>query len=364
MPAFVYKGSEYLPINQPTVGYDSRGTAYVAGQYELDDDFSLADFVAFERSTDGGRTWSAPAPAAGHNHVTPGYSRLAVDDSATSPHADSVYIATVFFAPINTLAKNQLAVTHSGDSGSHWTQVPLTPVEPNDRRALSNPNLTVGRDGTVYVSWLLRNVFDLSNRAYVFFSKSADGGDTWSQPVRVATIVVNALPNATLAMPINVPALGVDKSSGPNSGTLYLAMNTWTGTYLRVGVARSTDSGKTWQKPAWVAPPNETHDQFFPWLSVSPEGLVGVSWMDRRNDPNNLLYQPFAAISSDGGRSFGTNVVLNEDFSDPTRGGEGNGWIGNYTGNTWAGPNYFVAAWMDNSQTPYTEDVVGGIRLK
>jgi len=37
-------------------------------------------------------------------------------------------------------------------------------------------------------------------------------------------------------------------------------------------------------------------------------------------------------------------LLLSEGFSDPTRGGEGNGWIGDYTGNTWAGPNYFVAA--------------------
>lgn len=56
-------------------------------------------------------------------------------------------------------------------------------------------------------------------------------------------------------------------------------------------------------------------------------------------------------------------LLLSEGFSDPTRGGEGNGWIGDYTGNTWAGPNYFVAAWMDSSQTPNMEDVVGGIRL-
>jgi hypothetical protein len=38
--------------------------------------------------------------------------------------------------------------------------------------------------------------------------------------------------------------------------------------------------------------------------------------------------------------------------------------IGNYTGNTWDGPSYFLAAWMDNSSTGTFQDVVGGIRLK
>ncbi|MBZ5573666.1 MAG: glycoside hydrolase [Acidobacteriia bacterium] len=360
---FSYKGNEYEPVNQPTVSYDSRGTAYQAAQYGTSDDFASGGLVAIRKSSDGGRTWSAPVPAAGHRNVAPGFSRLALDASVTSPRADSVYIVSVFFAPIDSAAKNQLVVSHSSDGGKHWIQVPLTPVEPNNRRELRNPNLTVGGDGTVYVTWLLRNVFDPSSRAEMLFSKSSDGGNTWSPPTRIATIVLHGLPNAFLAVPINVPAIGVDNSGGPNSGNLYVAMNTWTGTYLRVGVIRSTDSGKTWQKPVWVEPPNQTHDQFFPWLSVSPAGLVGVSWMDRRNDPANVLYQAFAAISRDGGQSFGPNVLLSDGFSDPGRSGEGNGWIGDYTGNTWAGPNYFVAAWMDNSQTPNMEDVVGGIRL-
>lgn len=361
---FSYKGDEFEPVNQPTTGYDSRGTAYEAAQYGSSDDFSSAGLVAIRKSSDGGLTWSSPMPAAGHRNVSPGFSRLALDTSVTSPRVDSIYIVSVFFAPINSLAKNQLIVSHSNDGGKHWTQVPLTPAEPNNRRELRNPNLTVGRDGTVYVTWLLRNVFDPSGGAELLFSKSTDGGDTWSPPTRLATTVLHGLPGAELAIPINVPAIGVDDSGSPNSGNLYVAMYTWTGTYLRVGVVRSTDGGISWQKPVWVEPQTETHDQFFPWLSVSPTGLVGVSWMDRRNDPNNMLYQPFAAISSDGGRSFGTNTVLNEGYSDPTRGGEGDDWIGYYTGNTWAGPNYFVAAWMDNSQTPNMEDVVGGIRLK
>jgi hypothetical protein len=37
--------------------------------------------------------------------------------------------------------------------------------------------------------------------------------------------------------------------------------------------------------------------------------------------------------------------------------------MGDYTGNTWAGPD-FVAAWMDSSNGVDMQDVVGGIRLK
>ena len=106
-------------------------------------------------------------------------------------------------------------------------------------------------------------------------------------------------PIRTLAV-YEYPVIGVDNSNGPYSGNLYVTMFNWTGTQLQVVVIRSTDGGKTWSAPVAVAPPSDTHDQAFPWLSVSSTGLVGVSWLDRRNDPNNVNYQAFAAISRDG----------------------------------------------------------------
>ena len=139
-------------------------------------------------------------------------------------------------------------------------------------------------------------------------------------------------------------------------------MYNWTGTFMQVQVVRSTDGGSTWSKPVPVAP-GVTHDQFLPWISVSPTGLVSASWLDRRNDPNNIDYQAYAGISSDGGLSF-DNVPLTTAFSNPNKGTANQGVIGDYTGNTWDGPNVFVAAWMDNSQSTKMEDFVGGIRLK
>jgi hypothetical protein len=58
-----------------------------------------------------------------------------------------------------------------------------------------------------------------------------------------------------------------------------------------------------------VAPASAAHDPFFPSLSVSPTGLVGVSWLDRRNDPADVKYQAFAAISTDGGQTFPNNAT-------------------------------------------------------
>jgi len=95
-------------------------------------------------------------------------------------------------------------------------------------------------------------------------------------------------------------------------------------------------------------------------LSVSSTGLVGVSWLDRRNDPNNVNYQAFAAISRDGGQTFQPNIQLTTGFSNPDIGNET--YMGDYTGNTWVGPN-FIAAWMDASNGVSMQDVVGGVKL-
>jgi hypothetical protein len=155
--------------------------------------------------------------------------------------------------------------------------------------------------------------------------------------------------------------IAVDNSNGPYAGNLYVAMYTWTGTYLRVQVIRSTDGGNTWSNPVPLAPKTDTHDQFFPAISVSPTGLVGVSWLDRRNDPANIDYQAFAAFSNDGGQSFQRNWQLTTAFSNPDTNGAYN-WMGDYTGNTFAGEN-FIAAWMDSSNGADMQEVVGGIRL-
>jgi hypothetical protein len=197
----------------------------------------------------------------------------------------------------------------------------------------------------------------------MMFSKSADGGDTWSSPQLMTTVTMNwTLPNTKGERVYNYPVIAVDNSSGAHGGNLYVAMYTWTGMYLRVQVIRSADGGNTWSTPVPPAPKTDTHDQFFPAISVSPTGKVGVSWLDRRNDPNNIEYQVFAALSNDGGKSFQPNWQLTKKFSNPDNNGTGNNWMGDYTGNTWAGGK-FIAAWMDSSNGVDMQEVIGGIRL-
>jgi hypothetical protein len=81
---------------------------------------------------------------------------------------------------------------------------------------------------------------------------------------------------------------------------------------------------------------------------------VGVSWLDRRNDHQNIFYQPFAAVSNDGGKSFGKNYQLAKPLSNPYY-----GFMGEYTGNAWSGKTLFVS-WPD-TRNAIMQDYVGGL---
>lgn len=361
MSSRLFGGHEYIPADGPILGYDRHGFAYIGGYYASNDDSSsdnvLLDGEAFEKSSDG-VTWSAPTPAIVGQQYFPAYCWMAVDTSATSPYVDSVYVSCVMIGPNNQNTRNQVVVSHSNDGGATWHLVNVAPAQISPARDWYT-SMTLGKDGTIYITWEYCDLDNACNngQVYMVFSKSSDGGNTWSKPKLVAPVtLIYPVPNTQGLYAPNVPAIGVDNSSGPHAGNLYVVMYNWTGAFMQVQVARSSSGGNMWSNPVPVAPEN-THDQFFPWISISPEGLVGVSWLDRRYDPANIDYQAFAAISTNGGLSFQSNVQLTTAFSNSDR------LFGDYTGNTWDGPDYFLVAWMDDSNSTYMQDVVGGIRL-
>jgi Neuraminidase (sialidase) len=369
----------YTPYINPVVGYDLNGAAYIIGDYGNNDNLSLG-LIGFQKSSDG-VSWGAPARVTALSpYILPDAPWLAIDTNPASSHANDLYVSvTQFSCTLSCYNATQLAVAHSTDGGATWKSTAVTPWQklPADDEFST---MAIGADGTVYLTWQHCPATGPTGNcdqstAYMEFSKSTDGGNTWSNPRLIAVVTLNTaapggcscgdygkLPNTNEPVR-NQPVIGVDNSTGPNSGHLYVAMYNWTGSYMQVQVARSKDGGTTWSKPVPVAPATATHDQFFPWLSVSATGVVGLSWLDRRNDPANLSYQAFAAVSTDGGKTFGTNWELTSALSNPNNDGSGGTYMGDYTGNTWVG-NTLYAAWMDTSNGITSQDVVGGLRLK
>lgn len=346
----------------PSLAYGDKNTAYQAG--------SNYDYGAEVASTtDNGNTWTGlteavPPLFSGGQVLTPW---LALDNSAKSPYAKSLYIA----ATQTSQVQSEITVSYSRDGGNTWTMavVDKIQVEP---KVDHYSRIAVASDGTVYVTWQRcemtgKNVNCGGTKADMWLSKSVDGGNTWSSPARIAAVTLvpdschcafyGNLPHTPDPV-ANPPLIAVDNSSGPNSGTLYVVVYDWIEKQMRVEVFSSQDGGTTWGKPVLVAPTYK-NDEFFPGLSISAKGVVGVNWLDRRNDSRNIFYQPFAAVSNDGGKSFGTNYQLAKPLSNPYYSSYS---MGDYTGNTWSGETLFVA-WPD-TRNAIMQAYVGGVLTK
>ena len=362
--------AEPFGCGDPGVGYDLTGAAYATGILSSKGS-CVPGVVAFEKSTDNGGKWSAPAVA-----VTPLFSGgltdkpwLQVDDNAASPHANALYISVTQFDPSGS--RSEISVSHSGDGGGTWSTTPVDPVQVSPVVDQFS-DLAIGKDGTVYVSWMRCTASGGScggTQATLLLSKSTDGGATWSKPATIATVTLapdpahccfyGALPNTSERVS-EAAVLGIDNSSGPHAGNLYAAFYTWTGSFMVVQVATSGDGGASWSAPMRVTPCGDPNDEFFPWLSVSSGGLVGVSWLDRRDDPFNGSYEAFAAISGDGGASF-PNLQIASAASSPKNDGFNGTFMGDYTGGVWnAAGTALYASWMDSRNGTNMQDEVGG----
>lgn len=347
----------------PILGYDLLGNVYQGG--------IETGGVGVSSSSNNGGTWNTMVIATSVN----GYSLsdkpwLQIDTDPNSPRANTLYVSNTQFG---TGSDTTIYVSHSTDSGQTWTGTPVSPVS-NYPNINQFSDLATDSSGDVYVTYMNCTANGPSGDcggtvATMYVQKSTDGGSTWSKQVAIGTVNLapdncgafyGCLPNTSERVS-NIPAVGVDNSGGARNGQLYVVEYNWTGTYLQVQVTTSTDGGNTWSTPVPVAPASDKHDQFFPWLSVAANGNVGVTWLDRRNDANNVNYEAFATWSTDGGASFKTNVQIADTASNPFNDGFGSGFMGDYSGNSWFGKKLF-ASWTDTRNGSYSQDEVGGLK--
>ncbi|HEY1960915.1 MAG TPA: sialidase family protein [Rhizomicrobium sp.] len=351
---------------EPALGWALNATtpvAFAAGlQYFPSGNYE----VVVARSRNRGSTWSIPVVAAGAaagSYMDRPW--LEVDENAASPFRGHLYVSATRFNTSTTVS--QISVSHSSDGGQTWSEVNVDGLRNISTDVDVFSNLAIGADGVVYVSWmrcLTGGSTCAGHAATMYVSKSLNGGKTWSHPRRIHSVQLapascasfyGCLPNTAVQVG-NYPAIAVDTSGTSTNGRLYVIDYSYINSHMTVRVTSSGDGGVTWGTPVGIATTN--HDQFFPWISVSAGGVIGASWLDRRKDPSNHNYDAFAAVSTDGGATFGTNARLSTVSSDPGSASR----MGEYTGNAWTnGPTQkLMAAWTD-SRTGVQQDEVGGL---
>jgi len=210
--------------------------------------------------------------------------------------------------------------------------------------------------------------------------KSTDGGITFGPAVVVGPVTPvgdGSMLQGRFRASFNLHGLAVDRSSGPNRGTLYIAWHDGRNLsqpdplsfvqcqaapvpgycFGDILVARSVDGGATWSAPVRVNddPITLAADQFMPALAVDSTGKVFAFFYDRRRDPRNWWIDTFLASSTDGGLTWTNTQVTQTSFPPLT------GWqdllssptsLGDYVGiaedASQANPGV-VVAWADTS---------------
>jgi BNR repeat protein len=238
--------------------------------------------LRFVRSTDRGRSWSEPVT------VNDGTEFGSHNFHALTVAPDGALLATWLEA---RQGKSGVWLSRSSDDGRTWSE---------NRAIYSDPtcpccrtSVALSADGTIYVAW--RAILDGDVRDVVV-TRSSDGGNSWSAPVRVRADgwVYPGCPHAG-------PSLKVDARGRVHVGW-------WTGKEGEAGVyyARSDDGARTFSaQPIAVGKrARPAHVQ----LGLAGDRDVIVAWDDGLGDMPRVLVRR----STDGGASFGSSAVLSD----------------------------------------------------
>lgn len=335
---------------EPSITSDRYGHVYVLYKhYDVSGGRTCAGcdlHLLFQRSSDGGRIWSAPVP------VAPGKVKGGQYDPQIV--VDPVDGRTLWVSFLEN-TKSLIAVVKSTDFGQTWTPLRIVTNRPpgldKDTLVVRGNTIAVGYDdnlntwtsvsldggrhwathevfagdaqfnlplsagggidshGNIFFSW---DSFDKAHRkngdgpVTLWVTKSSDGGQHWTRTVidtSGAPPACNPCGFAYLSAQMTL-RIGSDDS-------IYLL---WNGTVHltnfvpeRIFFARSTDDGRSYSARVQVSDAPMGVEHCFPTIAVGKSaGDVRIGWMDKRTGAWNVFFRG----SEDGGTHFGSTVQV------------------------------------------------------
>ncbi len=317
---------------EPTMAIDSKGRIFV-GWKEAEFHYSGGQRVGFAYSTDAGDTFSA--------NVLMNLSRLNLqsDPWLTVTADDRVYFTRIEYS--STSLPGGITVTNTTDGvtwgtdhflddtpafadkesaahdaagnlylvwNSDYTAYPIVFSRSNDGGRTWTPKVQisdtaqnigaivkVSPDGTVLATWSSRI------GSNVLFDRSFDGGRTWGPDIRVNDIPGSA-PRGPWTQPV-LPSMVV-----ATNGTIYIAWEDSRAGNIDVMASHSADGGTTWSPAVRLNDDGTAAHQWMPDLAIDPFGTVHAAWEDDRTGNHNIFY----ANSTDGGVTWGPNVRVTD----------------------------------------------------
>lgn len=303
--------SPYGVWGDPVIDVDTLGNFYF---FHLSNPSSGSwiDRIVCQKSVNNGQSWS-PGTYTGLNGTKAQDKHWSVVDRNTN----TIYLTWTQFdiyGSSNPADSSIILFSKSTDGGETWT----SPIRINKKAGdcIDSDNTVegavpaVGPNGEIYVAW--------AGPDGIRFDRSTDGGASWLEN----DILIDPMPGGWdydipgISRCNGLPVTKCDLSGGPHHGTIYV---NWTDQRngsedTDVWLAKSTDGGFTWSAPIRVNDDAPGKHQFFTWMDI--DQVTGWLWFvfyDRRNYNDNRT-DVYLAVSMDGGETFINRKISESPF--------------------------------------------------
>ncbi len=365
--------SRSIGYSDPSLGVDSQGNFYFANLQYVPVRRTTLSALGVAQSVDGGRTFTEPVLVSGTDQANFQDKELIAVDNTGGRFDGSVYMAWTEFSPDGT----HILFVRSTDGGKTFS-APIvlsddilvqgaTPAVGPDGEVYvvwlsldSERTLKIRRSddggvsfGPTVTAAQLARTFD-PQASNVCRRQALKGG---IRTLELPSVAIDRSPTSFFRGTIYIAYQSDPDGSGPDISDVFLV--------------RSLDGGKTFSKPVRVNDDQTHTDQFMPAVAVAADGTVGVFFYDRRLDQENLKIDVYFARSRNGGETFEPNIrVTDVSFDVPPTFGQrtssmnfdalrGICYMGDYNQMA-ADGKFFYLAWGDNRNILKTENYPNG----
>jgi hypothetical protein len=270
------------------------------------------DRIVCQKSEDQGETWS-DGSYTGLNGTKAQDKHWPVVDPANN----MIYVSWTQFdsyGSTNPSDSSIILFSKSADAGLTWSD----PVRINklagdcidSDSTVEGAVPAVGPNGEVYVAW--------AGPKGLTFNKSLDEGEHWLDEERVISDIPGgwdySIPGIFRAN--GLPVTVCDLSPGPHRGTIYINWSDQRNGIddTDVWLTKSVDGGETWTPPIRVNDDPAGKQQFFTYMAVDQAtGYLYFVFYDRRNYEDNST-DVYMAVSQDGGETFINRKISESPF--------------------------------------------------
>ena len=312
-------------VTDPWASYDAAGNLYFIGQPI---DSAALGISAISVTTWDGTEWKEPTiliEDRGDRGVT--NDKVSITGDPTRPgYAYATWIRIDFPAGqrqsenadrVSLSWRGQPMFSRTTDGGETWSK-PVPMRESNNY--FQGNQIAVAPDGTLYD--VTANLFTGNNptinSGYMGVMRSKDAGLHWSAPVKIAPIRTAQLFVPDDRFPIRAEDYLPDIATDPTNGDVYVVWSDGLGTAInKVVMAKSMDGGRHWTGPTVVATGGQGVQSYNHAIEITADGSVVLTYYD---DRNNVLGDGIATTdvwlrhSHDGGQSWEPEQHLHGPF--------------------------------------------------